>query len=233
MELSGFFYPADPEDKLERRPGRRIVYLVHGYHSEHAETAGLFREMYRRLGFDLFAPDQRAHGESGGTQIGFGATEQEDCLLWLQYLKQRFGEDIEVMLHGFSMGAHTVLCASDRVGPEVRAIVEDSGYAAASTLLVKSLGPLYPLMSRMAARRGAALKKANALPHLWKAKVPILFVHGRKDPTVPYVNGPLLYKYYRGPKTALFTDDTKHIEMIWSHPAQYEEQLRELIDRYF
>lgn len=231
--LTGFFYPADPEDKLEPRAGRRIVYLVHGYHSEHAETAGLFREMYRRLGFDLFTADQRAHGESSGTQIGFGATEQEDCLLWLNFLKERFGEDIEVMLHGFSMGAHTVLCVSDRVGPEVRAIVEDSGYASAATLLVKSLGPLYPLMQKMAKGRGVNLKRADALPHLWKAKLPILFVHGKLDPTVPYVNGPLLYKYYRGPKSCLFTEDTKHIEMIYSHPQQYEEELKKLIAAYF
>ena len=52
--------------------GKRIAFLIHGYRSEHAETAGMSWDYYRSRGFDLFCCDHEAHGESGGKYIGFG-----------------------------------------------------------------------------------------------------------------------------------------------------------------
>ena len=55
--------------------GKRIAFLVHGYRSEHAETAGMYWDYYGSRGFDLFCCDHEAHGESEGKYIGFGTFE--------------------------------------------------------------------------------------------------------------------------------------------------------------
>ncbi len=71
--LRGFYFPGGGE-------GKRIAFLVHGYRSEHAETAGMYYDYYRSRGFDLFCCDHETHGESEGRFIGFAAFEDGDCL---------------------------------------------------------------------------------------------------------------------------------------------------------
>lgn len=225
--LHGYYLPCGGSG------GKRIAFLVHGYRSEHAETAGMYKDYYASRGFDLFCCDNTAHGTSEGRLIGFGAFEAEDCLDWLEFLRERFGGGVQVILHGFSMGAATVLGMSDRIGENVRFIVEDSGYADARAQLRGQLGPAFRPMAalhRLIAR--CDLADTDVRPHLARAAVPILFVHGEDDRTVPFFNGPMLYKAYRGEKDCLFVPGAKHVESMHAAPDAYQAKLDQLIDKY-
>ena len=85
-KLCGFYYPNGAE-------GKKIAFLVHGYRSDHAETGGIVCDYYLSRGFDLFAVDHTAAGESEGHFIGFDVLESRDCLIWIDFLKDQFGED--------------------------------------------------------------------------------------------------------------------------------------------
>ena len=50
--LRGWYFPLGGE-------GRRIAFIVHGYRSNHAETAGVWLDFYRKRGFHLFDPLER------------------------------------------------------------------------------------------------------------------------------------------------------------------------------
>ena len=213
--------------------GKKLAFLVHGYRSEYAENAGMYLDYYASRGFDVFACDNTAHGASGGRYIGFDTFESEDCLDWLAFLRERFGEDIQIVLHGFSLGAATVLSMSDRVPENVRFIVEDSGFADARLTLGASLGPLYGPMSALhRAVSGCNLAESDVRAHLARATAPILFVHGEDDSTVPFMNGPMLYRAYRGKKDCLFTPDAKHIETMHVAPEAYRAKLDEFMRKY-
>ena len=69
----------------------------------------MFLDYYRSRGIDIFAPDNTAAGESEGHLIGFDVYESQDCLDWIDFLRHKFGEDVQIILHGFSMGGATVL----------------------------------------------------------------------------------------------------------------------------
>ena len=58
--LEGYYYPCSSA------PCGRIAFIVHGYRSEHLETAGMYYDYYMSRGFDLFTCDLTAAGESGG-----------------------------------------------------------------------------------------------------------------------------------------------------------------------
>ena len=213
--------------------GKRIAFIVHGYHSEYADTAGMYYDFYASHGFDIFACDHTAHGESEGRYIGFGAFECEDCLLWLRFLQAKFGSDVQIVLHGFSMGAATVLLMSDRCPKNVRFIVADSGYRDAPTLLKGQLGPLYTPLAAIHRRIAhCELREADTRQALSHASVPILFVHGQKDPTVPFKNGPALFALYRGEKDCLFPENAKHVESMHVAPEAYARKLERMIARY-
>ena len=218
--------------RVFENPARRGVFiLVHGYRSEHAETAGMFVDMYHRLGFDVFAPDNTAHGESEGRTIGFDLYESEDALRWTSYLKARAGRPLQIILHGFSLGGATVMKMSDRVGKEVKFIVEDSGYTEVNSLL--SATPLDPQLKVIYKKlTGLDLQDTDVRPNLERARVPILFVQGKEDKLVPADHGPYLYEFYQGPKDCLFVPGARHIESMHVDPEGYEKKLSEMIGKY-
>lgn len=52
--LEGYYYPCSGA------PCGRIAFIVHGYRSEHLETAGMYYDYYKSRGFDLV--HLRPHG---------------------------------------------------------------------------------------------------------------------------------------------------------------------------
>jgi hypothetical protein len=224
--LRGRYYPLGGE-------GRRIAFLIHGYRSEHAEAAGFYVDYYASRGFDLFCCDNTAHGESEGRFIGFDAFESEDCLGWLDALIARFGPEVQLILHGFSMGAATVLKMSDRCPSQVRFLVADSSFVSAEAQLKGSFGPLWPAMrglNRFIA--GYDLRQTDVRPALEASGKPILFVHGREDHNVEFAQGRHLFELYQGPKDCLFVDDARHVESMYRDPVGYAEKLDRMIEKY-
>ena len=121
--LKGYYYCA------KKKPSGKIAFIVHGYRSNHAETAGVWRDFYRKMGFDLFCPDNPAAGSSGGEYIGFNYFESKAALKWIDVLKKEYGDNIRIILHGFSLGGSTVIRMSDEVPDNVAFIIDDCGFA--------------------------------------------------------------------------------------------------------
>ena len=224
--LKGFYYPLGSE-------GKKIVFVVHGYRSEHNETAGMLYEFYKSQGIDMFCCDHTAHGKSEGKYIGFDMFETEDCLKWVEFLVNKFGEDTEIFLHGFSMGGATVMKMSSYCPPNVKFIIEDSGFKNAFSSLDHQVGPMYEplrLINRICA--GYDLNDSDVTESLLKSEIPMLFVHGRDDKLVPFANGPELYSMYRGEKDFFFPEGTRHIESIYTEPEVYAEKIKEFMVKY-
>lgn len=224
--LCGFYFPCGD------KPSNRIAFIVHGYHSDHAETAGMLFEYYHSRGFDVFCPDNTATGESGGKFFGYGLFESADCLKWLHLLSSEH-PDAKIVLHGFSLGGASVLMASDRVPDSVSFIVDDSGFVKASRILRKQLGILYTPMrhlNRLVA--GYDVEDADVTHHIENAKVPVLVVHGEDDPTVPASMGHEIFALLPEPKDSLFSEGVRHIETCWLCMPEYAEKLDEFIEKY-
>lgn len=227
-KLCGWYYPCKAGER-----SLRIAFIVHGYHSEHLETAGMLFELYHSLGFDVFTCDNTASGESGGHFFGYDVFESEDALLWLDFLRSHFGADIQVALHGFSLGGASVLKMSDRVPDCVRFIVSDSGFIDAREILRSQSGPLYPLlhlMHRLIAH--CELNESDVRENIRRARAPILVVHGTEDKTVPFDMAPRIFELCPDGSDCLFTPGIKHIETAHYNFPEYEKKLIEFIEHY-
>ena len=224
--LKGYYYPCGAN-------GKKIAFIVHGYRSNHAETAGMVYDYYQSRGIDVFCCDHTTTGESGGEFIGFDVLEAPDCLQWLDFLQKKFGTDIQVLLHGFSMGAATVMQMSSHCPPCVKFLIEDSGYPNARASMQHQIGPLYQplrIINKLAA--GYDWNDSDVTESLAASTLPILFVHGQDDKLVPFASGPELYAGYHGPKDCLFPADTRHIESIYTAPQEYGEKIDLFLERY-
>lgn len=225
--LQGFYFPCGAKFS------RKIAFIVHGYHSEHIETAGMLFEYYHSRGFDVFAPDNTASGKSGGRVFGYDVFESADCLRWLSFLKSEFGSNIQIIMHGFSLGGATVLKMSDRVPDTVKFTVADSGFIDARELLKRRLGPLYKSMYELNKLIGGYdLADSDVSENVKNSRTPMLIVHGKDDPTVPFSMAPRIYELCPGEKDFLYTDKAKHIETMYAAPEAYTKKLDDFIKRF-
>ena len=225
--LQGYYYCCSAA------PCGRVAFIVHGYRSEHAETAGMYYDCYVSRGFDIFTCDLTAAGESEGLVIGYDVYESRDVLLWLDELVRRFGSDIRIILHGFSMGGATVLKLSDRCPKQVRFIVSDSGFTSAADILRERLGPAYRVFSAISrAVAGYGLNDTDVRRNLAKADRPVLFVHGAEDRTVPLKMGQELFELCPAEKDCLFVPGARHVESMHVDPEGYSEKLDSFIAKY-
>ncbi len=179
--------------KLFKNSGTKYALVCHGYTSKAKHMAG-FVNKFHSLGYNVLAVDARAHGDSEGTKIGMGWAERFDVIEWINYIIS-LEPDAQIILHGVSMGASTVLMASGEELPKnVKAIIADCGYTSewdefrqeADVLHI----PWFPVLNASSAiskvRDGYDFKQASAVEQVKKSHTPTLFIHGSEDELVPY-----------------------------------------------
>lgn len=138
LKLHGKYFPQGDEKK--------VVLCFHGYTGEGMKDNLAISGYYLRKGYGLLLVDERAHGESEGEYIGFGCLDREDALCWLNWLIKRCGEDVEVLMHGTSMGGAMVLMASGlELPPQVKGIVSDCGFTSPKGVFTHVLNSMYHL----------------------------------------------------------------------------------------
>jgi len=176
-------------------PGAPLMLFFHGYRSTAERDASGAYQLCREKGWHLLMVDQRALGESEGREITFGIRERYDCQTWAEYAAERFGPETPIFLWGISMGASSVLMASELEMPaSVRAIVADSGFDSPVSIIGSTArrrgwpAGLAVQFVRWGARLfgGFRVDEASALDSISRAKLPILLIHGEADEIVPF-----------------------------------------------
>lgn len=184
--LSGRYY--------HTKGGAPLDIGFHGYRSSPLTDFSGGSELCFKLGHNVLLVDQRAHGKSQGSTITFGILERRDVLRWVDFAVDRFGADTKITLYGVSMGAATVLMASELDLPDnVKGIVADCPYSSPIGI-IRHVGREMPVPNFLVAPfavLGAAIYGrfdlletdcARAVQH---ARVPILIIHGEADGFVP------------------------------------------------
>lgn len=236
MKLKGYLLRAE-------KPSNVYAFCSHGYRSSGMGEYGAIMKFYHDLGYNVFFVDHQSAGKSDGVFIGFGYFEYKDCLQWLNFMLKNFGSDIEIILHGISMGSATVMLMSgdDKLPENVKFTVADCGYTSAWNQFEYNLKsyhvPVHPILdgadfwSRKLA--GYGFKETDALASVKHAKVPMLFIHGTADDFVPTYMGRELYEACNAEyKDLLLVDGAWHARSYDKNPDAYEAKVKEFIEKF-
>ncbi|MBR2099909.1 MAG: alpha/beta hydrolase [Eubacterium sp.] len=234
--LKGYYLPAEKESDV-------FVLFAHGYRSSHCgDPYNFIRFYHEEMKFNFMSVDHVTAGESDGDFLGFDYFESEDMLLWIDYLTERFGKDIKIILHGVSMGGATVCKMASRVPEQVKLIVSDCAYTSAedqlksvcnSVGLIKSAPLAFFLFNRMNKRLAKFdLKDTDVRTSVSQARVPMLFVHGDTDDFVPTRMVYELYDLCPTEKDLLIVKGAAHAESILIGSEKYKAKLNEFINKY-
>lgn len=180
---------------LKNGDGKKLLIEVHGFRSGPQHDFIAVLPYFYNKGFSVLMIDHRAHGESEGSYITYGVHERCDVRDWVYFAMETLGDDIQILLHGISMGASTVLMASALNLPEnVCGIIADSGYTSPYDIFVRVLDhsfhakpfPILPITQIMAEHKANfGFKDASTLDAMRENTIPVLFVHGEDDDFVP------------------------------------------------
>lgn len=233
LKLTGRYY--------QLHGGAPVDLCFHGYRSTPLTDLCCFSQLAAKMGHNLLLVDQRAHGSSQSRTITFGIQERMDVLSWVDYVLERFGEDVRIYLYGISMGASTVLMASELGLPDnVRGIIADCPYSSPKKIIhrvgekmgvPKSLSwPLALLGAKLFG--GFDLRERDAIRAVANTDTPILLLHGEADGFVPcemseeiYRSNPEIIERHTFP-------GADHGISYLSDPVRYEQIVGDFIKKH-
>lgn len=222
------------------KDGAPVSIIFHGYRSNIGTDCNGGYYLSVKNGYNVLVVYQRAHRESGGKTITFGVKERFDCLDWIAYVNERFGENTPILLMGLSMGAATVLMAAGLDLPSnVKGIMADCGFSSPKEILQEVIRKMrYPLrityfFVRMSARIFGHFdpEEASAVEALKNAEVPVLIIHGDDDRFVPSRMSRDNYDACASSKEILIVPGAGHGLSYCVDAKAYEKAVQDFIDR--
>lgn len=236
LSLVGYYLPA--KEKTDK-----LVIFTHGYLG-HAKQMGIYGQYYYEdLGYNLFMADARGHGSSEGDYYGFGWHDRLDLIDWTKLLVDKLGNETQIVYHGLSMGAATVLMASGEkdMSENVSAIIADSPYSSVYELFSYQIKrmfklPPFPILDSTSlvtkALAGYSFREASSLKQVEKAEVPILYIHGKEDTFVPTNLAEELYEHTNSEAELMLVDGANHGESFVLEKEAYKERLNSFLLKY-
>ena len=227
LTLKGIYYEYAPDAPIEL--------MFHGYRgTAERDLSGGVQRCFK-LGRSALIVDQRCSGKSDGKVITFGINEHKDCLTWVDFMINRFGPDVKIILTGISMGAATVMMAAGCPLPKnVIGVLADCGYSSPRDIIktvIRKMG-LPPALCYPFVRLGGKLfgkfdpDEISAVEMVKKTKKPVFFIHGEEDDFVPCQMSKDMYDVCSGPKRLVITPKACHGTAYMVDTELYFRELR-------
>ena len=230
LKLHAYVYPA--------KNSKKVAIMCHGYRGTARRDFSGGGAQAVELGINAILIDERGHGLSGGHSITFGVKEKYDVLSWIEFAKKRFGEDIEIILMGISMGAATVLFCADKV--ENMKIIADCPFPSPvhilkNTMIGMKLNPtmFFPILNLSSIMFGHAnMRKDSAYETVKRNKNnKILIIHGSADTLVPCSMTQELYEANKDKiQYELFPNATHGMSYLFDTP-RYKKIVEDFINQ--
>ena len=229
MKLFAHYFPAEN--------AKATIIEFHGWHGSWDYDFSASSPYWNRMGYNLLIVEQRGQGRSDGKYMSFGILERLDVPEWVEWYRSNYEKDLPILIAGISLGGATVLMASDmEYPPQVRGILADCGFSSAYDIINHVGGrffhmPEHPMCDGInlycRLKFGFDLRDHAAIDAVKTAKLPILFVHGKKDNFVPWKMSIDMYEACTGRKELWLVDNAGHGKSFLEQPQEYIRKVEE------
>lgn len=221
---------------------KRIIIAMHGWRTSWHNDFGMVAEAWSNSNCSVLYAEQRGQNNSGGDYIGFGLIERYDCKAWAEWAREKYGESIPIYLVGVSMGATTVLYASELELPSnVHGIIADCGFTSPEAIMqhVAKDNLHIPYETKKIFVQKAFERKVHystnkytTMDALKKTKIPVLFIHGSDDMFVPVKMTFDNYKACASPKMLLIIPGAGHGMSYFIDQESYQNIVLKFWEEY-
>ncbi len=210
------------------------VMAQHGYKGN---RTGLLEEavMLHRNGYGVLLTTIRAHDESEGELISFGALEMQDLEAWYQYLVTRSDVDpARIGILGNSLGGSLVIQYAAQ-NEAIRGVVAHSAFSSIDDTVTTSIEyftnlPSFPFAPFIVfwAEQEVGFDSAVISAKNWIGEIsprPVLILHGGQDILISKESGQLLYEAAGAPKELWYEPDLGHVSFDTELPEEFENRV--------
>ena len=231
-KLKGYFIEKDKDCK-------KVMIIIHGYTANHFVSLQ-FVDMFLKDDFNVLLIDARSHGSSEGVYASYGFYERDDLDLWVDLIRSKIGSDGKIGLMGQSMGASTVLMYGGAHEDKIDFIIEDCGFSNGKEILKYQLKkvahlpckPFYYFINRRLRRKCLfSLDDVSPIDDIKDKEIPVLFIHGTEDGTVPFSMGEEMFKIKKGNKNIFYkVEGAVHVGCYPKDKEKYKEAVYNFIN---
>ena len=233
LTLKGWFFPVR---------GTRAAILIHGRNANRTEFEGRSEHIADFLiadGFSVLLFDLRGHGDSDGERFSLGQFERLDVASAIDFVASRGFAENRIALLGISLGAGTAI-QELLLHPKVGAIISDSSYTDASTIVTEKLQqeagvpgfftPGVLFMTKIAFGLDGDQVRPIEIVRAHPERA-FLFIHCDTDGLVPVHHAQDLRAASANPASALWiAHDCNHAAADDRYPAEYRMRVITFID---
>jgi len=214
------------------------VLLVHGIGAEKLQFLPSLRPLHDR-GYEIMTFDQRNHGESDGLTTTLGVIEQEDVVrAWNVLLEMTAGRRVTRLLFGISIGGTAAQLALPKLD-KLDGLILDSTLADVADVAARRLpvigGLAVPMLHGLGidvlvcGQAALGVRPIDAIRA--NDTLPVLILHCRNDPLIPFEHARRLAARY-GPRATLVPlAGHGHAIGFYEDPTTYENALASFVTR--
>ncbi|AZB44885.1 alpha/beta hydrolase [Bacillus sp. FJAT-42376] len=218
---------------------KKFVIVSHGVTMNRYNSLK-YMNLFLSLGYNVLIYDHRRHGDSGGKTTSFGYYEKFDLRSAVTWLKQRYGEDILLGIHGESMGAASMLLYAGILEDAADFYIADCPFEDLEELLLFRLQseisipkwlvmPIARLFLKW--RDGYRMQEVSPIKIISRIQKPVLFIHGKKDGTIPVSSSIHLYEHKSGSKGIYIADNADHAMSFTHNREEYKQQIIAFLEK--
>ncbi len=231
LKLSAWFLPSSS-------PRGTIIYL-HGIADSKISGIGI-AHLLVRYGYHVLLLDIRKHGESEGEFCTYGYYEKYDVNRAVDYLFSRKEIAIgKIGLMGTSMGAAIAIQAA-AIDERVCCVVAEASFTDLRTITLDYqrhiIGMRLKWLNNLVLRKAEKIANfrvddVSPLNAIAQLQIPVLLVHGKRDPFIKYQYAEELYHRANSQSEVHFLDDAAHDDIRSVGGEAYENKLLDFLDR--
>ena len=209
------------------------------FHGHGGKKSGVNKEAaaFRKMGYNTFQLDFRAHGNSEGNTCTIGYDESEDVKLVYDHISAS-GEK-NIILWGISMGAAAVTKSVDDYNLKPRKIILEMPFGTIEDAVkgrIKMMGlPAQPLTTLITfwggTENGFWAYGMKPIEYVKTIKCPVLLQWGVKDPRVTRAETELLFNNINGIKKLVVYENSGHESLCNNENAKWTSQVTAFLQK--
>lgn len=218
----------------------RFIIISHGV-TQNKLNSIKYMKLFLKRDWNVLLYDHRRHGETGGKTTSYGHYEKFDLESVVTWVKEKYGENSTIGIHGESMGAVTTLLYAGMIEDGADFYIVDCPFSDFEAQLKYLLKVDYkipaPLVLPFAniflkLRDGYSIKDVSPVSVIQNIKNPVLFIHSAKDDYILPEMTMELYKMKEGPKQMLIAERGKHAYSFADNKEAYEKVIDDFFANY-
>ncbi len=171
-------------------------------------------EYFHNLGFSVLLIDYRGYGRSEGKFPSEAEVYRDAQAAWDYLTQKRQINPRQIFFFFHSLGGAIALDLAVRQPRAAGVIIESSFTSMLDAVNSQKLYHIFPI-NWLLTQRFDSLAKLRLL------KIPVLYIHGKKDSLIPYHMSHTLYKNTQGVKRLLLVANAEHHNVARVNPQKY------------